>query len=37
VRAAFYEYNFSDGTQKGIWWKRRLIGLYFPAVHLKGN
>jgi len=37
VRAAFYEYTFSDGAQKGIWWKRRLIGLYFPSVHLKGN
>jgi len=39
VRAAFYEYIFSDSAEKakGIWWKRRLLGLYFPAVHLKGN
>ena len=22
---------------KGLWWDRRLLGLYFPAVHLKGE
>ena len=39
VRAAFYEYNFSSSAEKsnGIWWDRRLLGLYFPAVHLKGQ
>ena len=39
VRALFYDYTFADGRDKakGQWWQRRLLGLYFPAVRLKGN
>jgi len=37
VRAAFYEYKFSSAEEKakGIWWRRRLLGLYFPEAQLK--
>lgn len=37
VRAKFYRYTYSDSQQRarGIWWERRLLGLYFPAVRLK--
>jgi hypothetical protein len=45
VRARFYEYTYAGavhtGTvhtgagQSGLWWERRSLGLYFPAVHLK--
>ncbi len=36
IRAQFYEYTFSSSAQKakGIWWDRRLLGLYFPAARL---
>jgi predicted DCC family thiol-disulfide oxidoreductase YuxK len=36
VRAQFYEYTYSSSTEKakGIWWHRRLLGLYFPAASL---
>ena len=36
IRAQFYQYTYSDsaGKAKGIWWKRRLLGLYLPALHL---
>jgi hypothetical protein len=39
VRAQFYRYTYSNGEEKakGLWWDRRLLGLYFPAVHLKGR
>ena len=39
VRAQFYEYTYASGEEKakGLWWDRRLLGLYFPAVHLKGE
>jgi predicted DCC family thiol-disulfide oxidoreductase YuxK len=39
VRAEFYEYTYSGGAEKAkhIWWDRRLLGLYFPVVHLKGE
>jgi predicted DCC family thiol-disulfide oxidoreductase YuxK len=39
VRAAFYDYTYADRAQKakGYWWKRRLLGLYYPAVHLKSG
>jgi predicted DCC family thiol-disulfide oxidoreductase YuxK len=38
LRAEFYEYTYSGSEEKakGIWWNRRLLGLYFPAVHLRG-
>ena len=36
MRAQFYEYRYagSEERAKGLWWDRRLLGLYFPAVHL---
>jgi predicted DCC family thiol-disulfide oxidoreductase YuxK len=39
VRARFYDYTFADGAKKatGVWWDRRLLGLYFPAARLKGG
>ena len=39
VRAKFYDYTFTGGEEKakGRWWDRRLLGLYFPVVHLKGE
>jgi predicted DCC family thiol-disulfide oxidoreductase YuxK len=37
VRAQFYDYTYavSEEKAKGRWWDRRLLGLYFPVVHLK--
>ncbi|HTV94701.1 MAG TPA: lipase maturation factor family protein [Steroidobacteraceae bacterium] len=37
VRARFYDYTYSSAAQKaqGIWWDRRLLGLYFPEARLK--
>jgi len=37
VRAEFYDYKFSDRAlkEKGLWWDRRSLGLYFPVVQLK--
>lgn len=38
VRAELYDYRFAtpeERKQSGIIWKRRLVGHYFPAVHLK--
>lgn len=39
VRAEFYEYTYAGSGEKtkGIWWNRRLLGLYFPGVHLRGE
>jgi predicted DCC family thiol-disulfide oxidoreductase YuxK len=39
LRAKFYAYTFSTPEQKahGLWWNRRLLGLYFPAVRLKAE
>jgi len=39
VRALFYDYSYVDSEEKakGIWWKRQLLALYFPSVHLKGE
>jgi hypothetical protein len=39
VRAEFYDYTYSSSNEKakGIWWDRRLLGLYFPVVRLKGE
>ncbi|HUE65258.1 MAG TPA: lipase maturation factor family protein [Rhizomicrobium sp.] len=36
IRAQFYEYTYSSTAEKakGIWWDRRLLGLYFPAARL---
>ncbi|HEY2465347.1 MAG TPA: lipase maturation factor family protein [Steroidobacteraceae bacterium] len=37
IRAQFYSYTFtgSEDKSKGIWWQRRLLGLYFPEARLK--
>jgi predicted DCC family thiol-disulfide oxidoreductase YuxK len=37
VRAQFYEYTYSSSAEKakGIWWRRRPLGLYFPAASLR--
>jgi hypothetical protein len=37
VRAQFYDYSYAGAADKarGVWWERRLLGLYFPAVQLK--
>ena len=39
VRAQFYDYTFANSEEQseGQWWDRQLLGLYFPAVHLKGE
>ena len=40
VRALLYDYRYSseeEKAQKGLWWQRKLTGLYFPAVELKRN
>ena len=39
VRAQFYDYTYagSDELAAGRWWDRRLLGLYFPAAHLKAQ
>ena len=39
VRAQFYDYTFAGSEEKatGQWWDRRLLGPFFPAVHLKGD
>ncbi|HUL41931.1 MAG TPA: lipase maturation factor family protein [Burkholderiales bacterium] len=37
VRALLYDYRFSSPEEKdskGIWWDRKLSGLYYPAVEL---
>ena len=38
LRAVVYDYQFSDWSERratGVWWQRRLLGSYFPAVGLK--
>ena len=37
IRAQFYDYTFTSGEEKskGLWWQRRSVGMYFPAVRLK--
>jgi predicted DCC family thiol-disulfide oxidoreductase YuxK len=39
VRAQFYDYTYAGDQDHaaGRWWDRRLVGLYFPAAHLKGQ
>jgi hypothetical protein len=39
VRAQFYDYTFAskDEKAKGQWWDRQFLGLYFPAVYLRGE
>jgi hypothetical protein len=38
IRAQYYEYHFTtpeERRQTGRWWRRTLIGSYYPAVSLK--
>ena len=37
VRAEFFDYRYagSEARARGMWWERRSLGLYFPAVRLK--
>jgi lipase maturation factor 1 len=37
VRAKYYDYIYASSEEKakGLWWDRRLLGLYFPAARLK--
>jgi predicted DCC family thiol-disulfide oxidoreductase YuxK len=37
IRARFYDYTFAGGEERprGLWWRRREVGLYFPVVRLK--
>ncbi|MFI4922922.1 MAG: lipase maturation factor family protein [Burkholderiales bacterium] len=38
VRALLYDYRYASSEQKeskGVWWERRLVGLYYPAVELR--
>jgi lipase maturation factor 1 len=39
IRAQFYAYTFTGGQDKskGVWWQRRLLGLYFPEAQLKAK
>jgi len=39
VRAQFYDYTYAGGDEstKGQWWDRKLLGQYFPPVHLKAQ
>jgi predicted DCC family thiol-disulfide oxidoreductase YuxK len=40
VRALLYDYRFANSKEKenkGAWWERQLMGLYYPAVQLKQN
>jgi hypothetical protein len=39
IRAQFYDYTFASGEEKsrGLWWRRRAVGLYFPVVRLNQN
>jgi predicted DCC family thiol-disulfide oxidoreductase YuxK len=36
VRAQYYDYTYASSEEKakGLWWDRRLLGLYFPAARL---
>jgi predicted DCC family thiol-disulfide oxidoreductase YuxK len=36
VRAQFYDYTYAASAEKaaGIWWDRRLLGVYFPQAQL---
>jgi predicted DCC family thiol-disulfide oxidoreductase YuxK len=37
IRAQFYDYSFTDAEEGagGQWWKRTLLGAYYPEVQLK--
>jgi predicted DCC family thiol-disulfide oxidoreductase YuxK len=39
LRALFYDYSYTgiEEKAKGQWWDRRLLGVYFPVVQLKGE
>jgi hypothetical protein len=37
VRAQYYDYTYASSEEKakGLWWDRRLLGVYFPAARLQ--
>ncbi|MGH8752479.1 MAG: lipase maturation factor family protein [Burkholderiales bacterium] len=38
VRALLYDYRYTNSDEKeskGVWWERRMAGLYYPAVKLR--
>ena len=38
IRAQYYEYHFTtpdEHRQSGLWWRRRLLGSYYPPVSLR--
>ena len=40
IRALLYQYHFTDWKarrESGAWWRRELIGVYFPSSSLWGN
>jgi hypothetical protein len=40
VRAQLYEYQFNNPAERstsGLWWKRKFVGVYFPAVSLQAG
>jgi len=39
LRAQFYDYTYSSGEElgKGLWWRRRSLGLYYPVVRLTAH
>ena len=39
IRAQFYDYTFSSAAdmRKGLWWQRRLVGVYFPEARLRAK
>ena len=40
VRALLYDYRFAspEAHRKGAWWRRELLGTYYPAIQLsKGD
>jgi lipase maturation factor 1 len=39
LRAQYYDYHYAGHDEKanGLWWDRRLLGLYFPEVQLPGK
>lgn len=40
IRALAYDYEFSDSEAKkkeGVWWKRRLVGIYAPTISLSAD
>jgi len=40
IRAVLWQYWFSSASEKhaqGVWWRRQLLGLYAPTIHLDSD